>query len=521
MVSRKYPVGIQTFSEIIEKKYIYVDKTEILYKLINKYKYVFLSRPRRFGKSLLFSTMKEYFSGNRELFKGLKIESLEKEWIRYPVFRFDLGVCKNKISEDLRSDLFSQLSNYEKIYGCDCSEKTVSAKFNGLIHRAYDKTGKKVVILIDEYDAPLLNVLYEENMDEVRNLMRSFFSPVKACDEYIQFAFMTGITKFSQLPIFSELNNLAKISMDDEFSSICGITQDELDVNLAEDVHILAEKLGHSFEQTHDELKRMFDGYHFSKKSEDIYNPFSLMSCFASGEINPIWFDSATPSFLLKTMERYNFRITDTENLECKAESFDVSANDLDSALPLVYQSGYLTIKGYDERFRLYKLALPNDEVRYGLINAMYPSVFQNRENNSDFWIRNFVKDIENQKVKDFMLRLEAMLMSIPYATGKDSKKVTEQNIQVGIYLIFNLMGQFTQAECHTLKGRSDCEVVTPDTVYLFEFKLSDSAEEALKQIDDKDYACKFIAGNRKIIKIGVGFDSLTKKFNEWKMLEV
>lgn len=518
MQERRYPVGIQTFSTIREGNYLYVDKTDLIYDVCHHYKCVFLSRPRRFGKSLLVSTFKEYFLGNKALFEGLKIAELEKDWFEYPVLNFNMSRCKHSSIDDINLELNAMIVPFERIYGDDASEKTITSRITGIIKRAHQKTGRKVVILIDEYDAPLLNVLYEENMNEVRQIMRSFYSPIKDCDEHIQFAFMTGITKFSQLSIFSELNNLAKISLDDDYSAICGITQAEIDTCMTEDIERLAKKLGQSYDETYAQLKQMYDGYHFSKNSEDIYNPFSLLSCFAAGDIKNFWFDSATPSFLIKAMKRFNFRINETEKLECIAEQFDVSATDLDSAIPLLYQSGYLTIKGYEPRFRKYYLNMPNDEVRYGLMKSLIPSVFCNSDHKNDFWIDKFVTDLEKGDIESFMERLEALVMSVPYATGDKAELVTEQSVQNAFFLIFNLMGQFTRSEVHTLKGRSDCIVETPDIVYLFEFKLTKNgtAAQALAQIDDKSYACSYAPSDKKIVKLGVAFDSATRTFDQY-----
>lgn len=519
MQERRYPVGIQTFAKIREGNYLYIDKTDLVYKLSHHYKCVFLCRPRRFGKSLLISTMREYFSGNKDLFAGLKISELEKEWIEYPVLYFNMSSLKRDNVEEIKQGMGVKLDEYEAKYGITEKVANINDRLTILIKQAYEKTGCKVVILIDEYDAPLLNVLYEKNMEEVRRTMRSFYSPIKDCDEYIQFAFMTGITKFSQLSIFSELNNLAKISMDEDYSAICGITQTELDTCMKEDIEILAQKLGLTYEETHAQLKKMYDGYHFSKNSEDIYNPFSLLACFAAHDIRNFWFDSATPSFLLKVMKRFNFRISETENLECAETQFDVAATDLDSAIPLLYQSGYLTIKNFAPRFKKYLLDMPNDEVRYGLMESLIPSVFCNSDQKNDFWIDKFVTDLEGGDIESFMERLEALVMSVPYATGDKAELVTEQSVQNAFFLIFNLMGQYTRAEVHTLKGRSDCIVETANTVYLFEFKLTKNgtADEALAQIDDKSYACTYEASDKKVIKIGVAFDSAARTFDQYK----
>lgn len=516
MSERKYPVGIQTFSEIINGGYIYIDKTALIYNLVKNNSYVFLNRPRRFGKSLLVSTMEEYFSGNKELFKGLKIEKLEKDWISYPVLHFDLSTIKEHTCEALRNGLDFKLKPYEKLYNVP-KEENLSDRLTSIIEHAYNQTGKKVVILIDEYDSPLLNVLYEDVMKQFREIMRSFYSPIKNCDRYIHFAFMTGITKFSQLSIFSELNNLNIISMNDDACALCGITQEELDTQMKDDIQILADKNDITFDEARATLKKMYDGYHFSKRSMDIYNPFSLLKCFKNGEFENFWFESATPGFLLDTMKRFKFNLTKTENLECGAGSFDISANDLNSAIPLMYQAGYLTIKDFEKETKLYTLGIPNNEVRYGLCESLYATMFPIDEGDSTFWIGKFRRAVLDGDIEKFMTLLISLLKSMPYATGKDAEKVIEQSIQNAFFIIFNLLGQFTLTECHTLKGRSDCEVVTNDFVYLLEFKVDGSSvDDALKQIDSQDYACKYEPSGKKVVKVGVAFDVKEKEF-EWK----
>ncbi|MBQ0052610.1 MAG: AAA family ATPase [Treponema sp.] len=520
MQKHKYPVGIQTFEKIRKEGYLYIDKTDLVYDIAESYNYVFLSRPRRFGKSLLISTFKEYFSGNKELFAGLKIDSLEKDWIKYPVLHFNMSSLKRDSVKELELGIDFKLREYESLYEITSEGFPINDRFTNLIKTASRKTGQKVVILIDEYDAPLLNVLYEENMEEIRRTMRSFYSPIKDCDEYIKFAFMTGITKFSQLSIFSELNNLAKISMSNRFSAVCGITQRELETCMKDDIDALANELDLTYEETLSKLKAKYDGYHFSENSEDIYNPFSLLYCFSAGEIKNYWYDSGTPTFLAKSIKKFNFRISDTETLECPSTKFDVAATDLDSAIPLLYQAGYLTIKDYDKELETYRLYFPNNEVKFGLLDSLYPSVFPNLENAHGFYIADFYKDIRAGNVEAFMERLEAITLSVPYATGDKAPLITEQSVQNAFFLIFNLMGQYTKSEVHTLKGRSDCIVETRDTVYLFEFKLSKNgtAQEALSQIEDKNYACTYSPTNKKLVKIGVAFDTAKREFDQWLM---
>lgn len=369
MVERIYPVGIQTFSDIIKRGCVYVDKTDLIYKLTKKYKYVFLSRPRRFGKSLLSTTLHSYFAGEKDLFKGLAIEGLEKDWTEYPVLHFDMSTFKNCNLKDLQSKFNYKLSEYESIWGNNPESETPGDRFKNLIISAKEQTGKPVIIIIDEYDAPLLDVLHnEDRLAEIRTVIQEFYAPIKANDEYIRFAFITGITKFSQLSIFSAINNLANISMDPEFAAICGITKEELTTTLNQDIELMAEHNGVSKEEMARMLQENYDGYHFTRNSPDIFNPFSLMRALASSEIEDYWFASGTSTYLINQMQRFKTDVTELDNVFAFSSSFDRPTEKMSDALPLLYQSGYLTIKGYDPLSKGYYLGIPNKEVRAGLM---------------------------------------------------------------------------------------------------------------------------------------------------------
>ena len=375
-----YPVGIQTFSEIIGKNYLYIDKTGYVYRMTHSAsKYMFLSRPRRFGKSLLASTLHSYFEGRKELFKGLVIEKLETEWMSYPVFHFDMSLAKHVDRERLESMLNIQLYRYEEIYGRLDGEVMLNDRLTGLIQRAYQQTGKQVVVLIDEYDAPLLDVMHEDkNLPILRNVMRNFYSPLKACDPYLRYVFLTGITKFSQLSIFSELNNIKNISMDEPYAAICGITEEEIKEQMSYDLDLLAEKMQIMRDEVLAKLKENYDGYHFTWPSPDIYNPFSLFNAFNDGKFNSYWFGSGTPTYLIEMLNKFGVLPSEIGGIEAVAAEFDAPTERMTNITPLLYQSGYITIKGYDSVFDIYTLDIPNKEVRIGLMRNLIPSYITN-----------------------------------------------------------------------------------------------------------------------------------------------
>ena len=377
----KYPIGIQTFRNIVEGGYLYIDKTGFVHDLDENYKYVFLSRPRRFGKSLLSSTIHSYFEGEKELFNGLRAGELKKEWTRHPVFHFDMSTAKHCDEEQLISELSLKLVRYEEVYGKGENEEKINQRFEGLVHRAVEQTGEKAVIIIDEYDAPLLDVMNDkERLTPMRQIMRNFYSPIKSLDPYLRFVFITGINKFAQLSIFSELNNLQNISMMPKYSAICGISKSELDNGMREPVQILADRQGVSFEEAREMLKDNYDGYHFSEESEDIYNPFSLMKALAAQRIGSYWFESGTPTFLFERLKQNPIDETTLDSMPMIPESdFDVSPEISDNALPMLYQTGYLTIKEYDRDLHLYTLGYPNKEVKIGFTQGLLAQ-YKNRK---------------------------------------------------------------------------------------------------------------------------------------------
>ena len=373
---KRLPVGIQTISEIIDLDCLYIDKTEHIWNMIHLSKYIFLNRPRRFGKSLLVSTIQAYFEGRKTLFKGLFIDSVEKEWTQYPVLRFDMSTAKHCNKEELELELSSKLTGYEAIYGKGAPDQIKpNQRLQGLIERAYAKTGKKAVVLIDEYDAPLLDVVHKDNdLEELRQVMRNFYSPLKASDPYLKFVFITGITKFSQLSIFSELNNLTNISMDEGYAAVCGITMEEVQTKMSDYIERLAKKADMTHEEALVALKNQYNGYHFIWPSADIFNPFSLLLAFAKNKIDSYWFASGTPSYLIEMMRKFNIMPSEIGNNRALASAFDAPTESMKSILPLLYQSGYITIKGYNSASRLYTLDIPNGEIRVGLMESLLPN---------------------------------------------------------------------------------------------------------------------------------------------------
>ena len=413
-LQRLYPIGIQTFSEIREKNYLYIDKTEYVYRMTYFAKYVFLSRPRRFGKSLLTSTLHSYFSGRKDLFQGLAMERLEKEWIEYPVLHFDMSMAKHVDQERLERLLDFMLSDYERTFGLDTTAGDANLRLTRLIKCAYEKTGKKVVVLIDEYDAPLLDVVHEkENLGVLRNIMRNFYSPLKACDPYLKYVFLTGITKFSQLSIFSELNNIKNISMDEPYAAICGITEDEMLTQMKEDMERLAAKLNISPEEVLLKLKGNYDGYHFTYPSPDIYNPFSLLNAFADGKFGSYWFGSGTPTYLIKMLEKFGVEPSEVGGKTAAVEDFDAPTETMSSITPLLYQSGYITIKGYDSELGLYTLDIPNKEVRVGLMRSLLPYYVSTPTEKTNTMVAYLSRDIRNDDMDSALRRLQTFLFVV------------------------------------------------------------------------------------------------------------
>ena len=514
---QRYPIGIQTFSEIREGNYLYIDKTAYVYRMTHSASsYMFLSRPRRFGKSLLTSTLHSYFSGRKDLFHGLAMEKLEKEWTEYPVLHFDMSTAKHADSEQLLQELNLKLYGYEQIYGRLDEEVNPNQRLMGLIKRAYEQTGKKVVVLIDEYDAPLLDVVHErENLDVLRNIMRNFYSPLKACDPYLRYVFLTGITKFSQLSIFSELNNIENISMDEPYAAICGISEDEIRSQMEEDVDRLAKNLEVTPEEALMKLKENYDGYHFTYPSPDIYNPFSLLTAMEKGKIGSYWFGSGTPTYLIKMLDKFGVKPSEIGRKQLKSSAFDAPTETMTDAVPLLYQSGYITIKDYNKMLDLYTLDIPNKEVRLGLMESLLPHYVDNKTPEATTMVAYLFYDIQNGDMDAALHRLQEFLSTIPYC---DNTKF-EGHYQQVFYIIFSLLGYYVDVEVRTPRGRVDIVLRTRTTLYLMELKLNKSAGEAMEQIDLKNYPERFALCGLPIVKVAVSFDSERCTIGDWKII--
>ena len=513
-LQRLYPIGIQTFSKIREGNYLYVDKTEYIYQMTHSASsYVFLSRPRRFGKSLLTSTLHSYFSGRKNLFQGLAMERLEKEWIEYPVLHFDMSMAKHVDKERLERLLDFMLSDYERTFGLDPTAGDANLRLTRLIKCAYEKTGKKVVVLIDEYDAPLLDVVHEkENLGVLRNIMRNFYSPLKACDPYLKYVFLTGITKFSQLSIFSELNNIKNISMDEPYAAICGITEDEMLTQMKEDMERLAAKLNIPSEEVLLKLKENYDGYHFTYPSPDIYNPFSLLNAFADGKFGSYWFGSGTPTYLIKMLEKFGVEPSEIGNNHAEVSAFDAPTETMTDIIPLLYQSGYITIKDYDESIDLYTLDIPNKEVRLGLMKSLLPNYVASKTRETTTMVAYLSRDIRNDDMDSALRRLQTFLSTIPYC---DNTRY-EGHYQQMFYIIFSLLGSFVDVEVRTPRGRVDVVLRTKTTLYVMELKLDKTAGEAMEQINLKNYPERFALCGLPVVKVAINFDSERCTIGDW-----
>lgn len=506
MARKLYPIGIQTFERIRKEDMFYVDKTEYIYRMTHTDgTYFFLSRPRRFGKSLLVSTFKSYFEGKKELFEGLAIEKLEKEWTAYPVLHFDLSKGKHMENEQLEEYLGYLLEDYEKKYGIENHRNGNNNRFNDLIEVVYRKTGRQVVVLIDEYDAPLLDVAHEkEKLDDLRNTMRNFYSPLKGNESMLRFVFMTGITKFSQLSIFSELNNIKNVSMDEPYAGICGITKEEMLTQMRDDIDALAEHQELSREETIEELKNHYDGYHFCWPSPDVFNPYSLLNCFADGEIDSYWFGTGTPTYLINMMRQYDFLPADLgETIEVDKKDFDAPTETMTTIIPFLYQSGYVTIKGYDKPTKLYLLALPNQEIRVGLYGSLLPHYLTDKSAKANTTIAKMSVFVKKGDMDAAFCLLNDFLETVPYCDNTNY----EGHWQQTLYIMFALLTNYSiLVEPYTAKGRIDIMMETDDTIYVMELKFNKSAEEALAQIEARHYADAFKMSGKKVVKIGLNF---------------
>ena len=511
---KKCPIGIQTFSNIIEENYLYIDKTALVYRLTHEAaKYFFLSRPRRFGKSLLASTLRSYFEGRRELFKGLAIEQLETEWTEYPVLHFDMSGGKHLDKEALERNLGYQLTLYEERYGITTPAVDNNNRLTNLIMRAYEQTGQKVVVLIDEYDAPLLDVVHEDEMLPIlRNVMRNFYSPLKACDPYLRFVFLTGITKFSQLSIFSELNNISNISMDEPYAAICGITEEEMLTQMDGHIEQFADKLGVTTEEMMQKLKERYDGYHFTWPSPDIYNPFSLMNAFGKRKLDNYWFGSGTPTYLIEMLRKFNVMPSQIGGTQAMEAEFDAPTERMTHITPLLYQSGYVTIKDYDRESELYTLDIPNREIRVGLMHSLLPNYVQGNTLPGTTTVAKMSVSIRRGDMDGALALLREYLLTVPYCDNTDY----EGHYQQLFYIIFSLLGYYVDVEVRTPRGRVDIVMRTATKLYVIELKLNQPATAAMEQIQLKDYPSRFALCELPVVKVGISFDTEKKTIGEW-----
>ena len=522
--SRRYPVGIQTFKRIINENLVYVDKTDLVWKLAHYSPFVFLSRPRRFGKSLLTSTLESYFKGEKELFAGLKINEFEKDWVEYPTFRIDMSQAKSQgTPEALQRTIKSILKPYIEIYG-NPNETTPGAVLRELIRSAYQQTGKQVVIIIDEYDAPLIEVLHEDEvLNGMRQVMQEFYVQLKANEAMVKFCFITGITKFSQLSIFSTINNLTNVTLDNRFATICGITDEELITTLKPDVEELAEVYECSFEEMYQKLKIKYDGYRFSKSKDGVFNPFSLLGAFHRQELSNFWFESGTPSYLIRQLKHFNTDITAFDKLVVNASAFDQPTENMKNALPLLYQAGYLTIKDYDRDTEEYTLSIPNQEVRIGYVQGLMPIYIGITDSDvqTGFAAR-FWKALRAKNIDAAMKAMQTYLAGVPYVEGFKQKLAEAANAEgfyeYTMYLIFSMLNVYVRTQVKCAGGRTDLVVEMPDTTYVFELKLNGTAEEALEQINSKNYALPYQFDDKQVVKIGVAFDKETRTPTDWKV---
>ena len=512
MSSKIYPIGIQNFESLRKDGFFYIDKTEIIYRLVKTGRYYFLSRPRRFGKSLLISTLEAYFQGKKELFQGLAMEQLEKEWKRYPVLHLDLNIEKYDIPDSLDKILNNNLTRWEELYGAESSETSFSLSFAGVIRRACEQTGQRVAILIDEYDKPLLQAIGNHELQQAfRSTLKPFYGVMKTMDGCIKFALLTGVTKFGKVSVFSDLNNLDDISMQEMFIDICGVTGQEIHDNLEEELHELASANGMTYDEVVAELKACYDGYHFTENSIGIYNPFSLLCTFKYNKFGSYWFETGTPTYLVELLKRYHYDLEHMAHAETYADVLNSIYGD-EEPLPVIFQSGYLTIKDYDKEFGLYRLGFPNREVEEGFVKFLIPYYTRFNKIEAPFEIQKFVKEIRAGQPDAFFRRLQSFFADTPYELVRD----LELHYQNVLFIVFKLVGFYTEAEYHTSEGRIDLVLKTSDYIYVMEFKLEGTAEEALRQINEKHYAQPFEADPRRLFKIGVNFSNRMRNIERW-----
>jgi hypothetical protein len=511
---KNLPIGVQNFEKLRRDGYLYVDKTALMYRLAHEGCYYFLSRPRRFGKSMLISTLHAYFAGQKDLFEGLAIEQLEKEWTAHPVLHLDLNIIKKGDDQALNSLLNDALCEWEEKYGTRPSENTFSLRFRGVIQRAFQQTGQPVVILVDEYDKPLLQTIDNEALQEdYRSTLKDFYGVLKTEDKSICFALLTGVTKFNKVSVFSDLNNLRDISMLQDYATICGITDEELDTQFVPYIQRLADTLEQPYEEVREELRRRYDGYHFRLNSVGIYNPFSLLNTFQSNEFNNYWFETGTPSYLVYLLQKHHSLLASMASAQVPAKVLSGTESQSSDPIPMIYQSGYLTIVGYNPTYGLYQLGIPNQEVADGFYNYLLPNYANVSESQTAFFIANFVEEIKAGQTDAFLKRLSSLFADTPYELVKD----LENHYQNVLFIVTKLLGFYVRAEYHTSEGRIDLLLQTADFTYVMEFKLDGTAEEALRQIEEKHYAQPFEGdAHRKLVKVGVNFSSATRNIERW-----
>ena len=513
MSHKIYPIGIQNFEKIRNDGYFYIDKTALMYQMVKTGSYYFLSRPRRFGKSLLISTLEAYFQGKKELFEGLAVEKLEKDWIKYPILHLDLNIEKYDTPESLDKILNDNLEYWESQYGTRPSETSFSLRFAGIIQRACEKTGQRVVILVDEYDKPMLQAIGNEELQkQFRNTLKPFYGALKTKDGYIKFALLTGVTKFGKVSVFSDLNNLDDISMRKDYVEICGVSDQELHENLDIELHEFAETQGLSYDKLCTKLKEYYDGYHFTHNSIGIYNPFSLLNAFKYKEFGSYWFETGTPTYLVKLLKKHHYDLERMAHEETDAQVLNSIDSESTNPIPVIYQSGYLTIKGYDERFGIYRLGFPNREVEEGFIRFLLPFYANVNKVESPFEVQKFVREVETGDYDSFFHRLQSFFADTTYEVIRE-QELHYENV---LFIVFKLVGFYTKVEYHTNDGRIDLVLQTEKFIYIMEFKLNGTAEEALQQINDKRYALPFEADGRKLFKIGINFSEKTRNIEKW-----
>ena len=513
MSDKIFPIGIQNFESLREDGYFYIDKTALIYQMVKTGRYYFISRPRRFGKSLLISTLEAYFQGKKELFNGLAVEKLEKDWITHPILHLDLNIEKYDTLESLEKILNDNLAYWESLYGTRPTETSFSLRFAGIIQRACEQTGQRVVILVDEYDKPMLQAIGNEELQkQFRDTLKPFYGALKTKDGYIKFALLTGVTKFGKVSVFSDLNNLDDISMWNEYIEICGISEREIHENLEAELHEFAAARGVTYDKICAELKENYDGYHFTHNSIGIYNPFSLLNAFKRKEFNSYWFETGTPTYLVKLLKKHHYDLERMAHEETDVQVLNSVDSESTNPIPVIYQSGYLTIKGYDEEFGIYRLGFPNREVEEGFIRFLLPYYANVNKVESPFEIQKFVREVRAGDYESFFRRLQSFFSDIPYELARE----LELHYQNVLYIVCKLVGFYVKAEYHTSEGRVDMVLQTDKFIYIMEFKLNGTAEEALQQINDKHYSRPFETDSRKLFKIGVNFSAQTRNIEKW-----